>query len=501
LAAANEVEVGGITKSFPGVLALDDVNVRVAAGSCHGLVGENGAGKSTLGKIISGLLRPDAGTILLGGESVRFYSPLDAKRVGIEMVHQELVFCENLSVAENLCLDAPPCHGPFVDGRETLRRAAGWLADIQADVDPTMRLGALPISKQQLVQIAGAVGKGAKVLIFDEPTSSLSLHETQILFDQIRKLLEAGVTCIYVSHRMDEVFELCDTVTVLRDGRVVGTEPIGSLSHDLLVRMMIGRDIEAPSTESGLGPPGDVFLKVEGLSSPGRFRDVSFSVRAGEIVGMAGLVGAGRTEIAEAIFGLDPNARGDVFIAGARLGQRAPAMVMKNGLGLVPEDRKRQGLVLGMNARENISLPTLRDLSRLGWVLSGRERALAERYFRQMQVKAPTTEALAMGLSGGNQQKLVMAKWLAADCDVLILDEPTRGVDVGAKAEIHRLIRDLAADGRAVLAISSELPELLTISTRILVIRNGRIAGELEARGATEEAVMRLMTGVEAQVD
>lgn len=492
------IETRNVTKSFPGVVALSDVSIQVKPGSCHALMGENGAGKSTLGKIICGLIQPDSGEMLLEGRPVHFSGPQQAIKAGVSIVHQELVFCENLSVAENLCLDDLPHKGIFLDRSEMRKRAIKWLEAIEADVNPDQRLGELPISKQQLVQIAGAVGRGAKVLIFDEPTSSLSLKESQVLFDQIRQLLAKGVTCIYVSHRMDEIFELCDTVTVLRDGKVVGTKPVAELDRDSLVRMMIGRDIEVPTVQSEHLDLGAELLKVAHLSSPGKFEDVNFAVRSGEIVGLAGLVGAGRTEIAEALFGLDSLATGEVELKGKPCARRNPAMAMKAGLGLVPEDRKRQGLVLGMNARENISLPVLKQLARIGFVEGKKERELARRFFDRLRVKAPSLDSATIGLSGGNQQKLVIAKWLAANCDVLILDEPTRGVDVGAKAEIHMLIRQLAAEGKAVLVITSELPELLVLATRILAVRNGRISGELPAKGATEEAVMRLMTGVDA---
>ncbi len=493
---ATAIETRAISKSFPGVLALDEVSVRIAKGSCHALVGENGAGKSTLGKIISGLIAPDKGEILLYGQEVRFSGPLQAIQAGVGMVHQELVFCENLSVAENLCLDAPPTRGPFVDHAEMLRRAKKWLGSIQADVDPSAKVGDLPISKQQLVQIAGAVGRGARILIFDEPTSSLSQRETQVLFDQIRQLLSSGVTCVYVSHRMDEIFTLCDKVTVLRDGKVVDTSPIEALDRDSLVRKMIGRAIEVPTAQQSHREPGKVLLQVENFTSAGKFTAVNFSVRAGEILGLAGLVGAGRTEIAEAIFGLDPAVTGSVEINGKQAQRRNPQTCLKMGLGLVPEDRKRQGLILGMNARENISLPTLPELSIAGFVQGSRERSLASQSFVQMRVKAPSIESSTLGLSGGNQQKLVIAKWLAAHCDILLLDEPTRGVDVGAKAEIHELIRKLAQDGKSVLVISSELPELLILSTRIIAIREGSIVGEVPAAHATEEVLMRMMTGL-----
>ncbi|MBX7135541.1 MAG: sugar ABC transporter ATP-binding protein [Fimbriimonadaceae bacterium] len=495
---ATILETRHITKRFPGVVALDEVSVQVETGSCHALMGENGAGKSTLGKIIAGLYQPDSGEIWLDGSLVQFANPLAAMRVGIGMVHQELVFCENLSVAENLCLDSLPASGIFLQRGEMIRRATEWLEALQVQIDPQTPVGDLPIAKQQLIQIAGAVGRGARVIIFDEPTSSLSLFETEMLYGLIRKIRAAGVTCVYVSHRMDEIYELCDTVTVLRDGCLVETRPLAETSRDELVKMMVGRQLEAVDHVAFSPQLGDVALTVEGLSSPDRFENISLSLRRGEILGLAGLVGAGRTEVVEALFGLDPGAVGNVTLLGKEISHPSPSKMLSAGFGLVPEDRKRHGLVLNMNARENISLPTLDRLAQLGWVRMGEERDLAEQYFETLRVKAPNVESGAVGLSGGNQQKLVIAKWLAAHCEVLALDEPTRGVDVGAKAEIHELIRGLALQGKAVIVVSSDLPELLALSTRILVLRNGRIEGEVTREQATEEAVMRLMTGVGA---
>jgi len=492
------IETVDLTKVFPGVVALNKVNIQVQAGTCHALVGENGAGKSTLGKIIGGLYRPDNGQLLVSGKPAQFHGPLQATRAGISIVHQELLFCENLSIAENLCLDEPPRIGPFVDKAEMVRRSRQWLSSMQVDIDPNTLVGALPVSLQQQVQIAGAVGKGAKVLVFDEPTSSLTQREVELLFEQIRKLKQEGVTCIYVSHRLEEIFAICDRVTVLRDGCHVGTEPIENLDRNSIVRMMIGRDIPTP-VHRDRKPEGEPLLQVQGLSSPGKFHDITFEVRAGEILGLAGLVGAGRTEIAQAVFGLDHEAVGTVRIKGKEVKPKSPGQMMKNGVGLVPEDRKRHGLVLMMNARENISLAILDQIQTIGFTRSRAERQIASTFFEAMRVKAPTLDTPSAGLSGGNQQKLVIAKWLAAQCDVLFLDEPTRGVDVGAKAEIHALIRDLAEQGKAVIVISSELPELLSNTDRILALHGGRITGEIESAIATEESLLKMMTGSEAK--
>jgi ABC-type sugar transport system ATPase subunit len=486
------VEVRGITKAYPGVLALHDVSLAVQPGSCHALMGENGAGKSTLGKILAGLIAQDSGEIFLFGKPVKFRSPLEASRAGISIVHQELIAFDNLTVEENLLMEDMPSKGPFVAFGDMRKTATEWLLNVHARVDPSDRFGDLPTSLQQLVLIAGAVARGAKVVIFDEPTSSLSRRESEVLFEQIDRLKAAGVTCIYVSHRMDEIFRLCDHVSVLRDGHHVGTKATSELDRDQLVRMMIGRDID-----SYTGTPaevGEAMLEVENLSSPGRFSDVSFTVRKGEIVGFAGLVGSGRSEIATALFGLDHHSKGAVKVHGVPVTPKAPAQMMGHRVGLVPEDRKRQGLVLMMNARENITLPTLNEEAIAGWVNRKKERAVAASYFQKLRVKAPSTESSTLGLSGGNQQKLVLAKWLAAQCDVLILDEPTRGVDVGAKAEIHTLIREFAREGRAVIVISSELPEILSLSTRILVVAEGRIVGEADPKSATEESLLKMMS-------
>ncbi|MBC8066088.1 MAG: sugar ABC transporter ATP-binding protein [Chlorobia bacterium] len=488
------LELNGITKHYPGVTALDSVDVSIQAGSVHALMGENGAGKSTLGKVICGLIHPDVGVVLLEGQQVTFADPGEAVRAGIGMVHQELLFCENLSVAENLCLGDTPHKGVFVDRSEMVSRAEKALDRIGAKVDPQARLGSLPVAVQQLVQIAGAVAKGANILIFDEPTSSLSHSESERLFGLIDQLKADGVTCIYISHRMNEIFRLCDTITVLRDGRHVATKPADEFDHDSLVAAMIGRDLQVGVC--GHGELGEVALAVQGLQSPGKFRDVSFEVRKGEILGFAGLVGAGRTEVLEAIFGLDKRTTGQVQVHGQQLRLGRPERSTSNRIGMVPEDRKRHGIILGMRIRENETLPLLPRLAKLGFVQRGKERDTAQRYFDRLRIRAPGLESITGGLSGGNQQKVVLAKWLAAECDVLMVDEPTRGVDVGAKSEIYDILREVTASGKAVLMVSSELPELINMADRILVFREGAIVGEVARAGATEEKLIRLMTGI-----
>ena len=490
------VRFENVTKRFPGALALSDVTLEVAAGACHALCGENGAGKSTLGKLLAGIHAPDAGRVVIHGTPVRFGGPRDALAAGVGVVHQELAFCPNLSVAENLCLGALPTRRGFLSVIEMEKRAEAMLAEIGAAVDVRRPLGGLNVAQQQLVQIASAVGGGARILVFDEPTSSLSQVDAERLYDMIGRLKARGVTCIYVSHRMPEIFRLCDAVSVLRDGRHVGTRPIEGLSEGELVRMMIGRPLSEYFPSHLATHPGEELLRVESLSLPGAFHDVSFSLRAGEVVGLAGLVGAGRSEVARAIFGLEPTSRGSVFLQGKPVRIRTPAQAIRLGIGLVPEDRKKEGLVLSESGKHNTSLPILRRLARLAWIRRGEERALAREYFDKLRVRTPSVEAPVAGLSGGNQQKVVLARWLAARSKVLILDEPTRGVDVGAKAEIHALIDQLAAQGHAVLLISSELPEVLSLSGRILVLRAGRLVAEVPREGATQDRLLALMAGL-----
>jgi len=490
------IQIRELSKSFPGVRALDSVSLDIEMGSCHALMGENGAGKSTLGKILSGLYQPDSGTITLDGKPVKFRSPRDATDAGIGMVHQELLFCENLSVAENLNLHLPPSNGPFYNFHEAHRRAITFLETIGADVDPDQTVGGLSVAKQQLVQIAGAIALGARVLIFDEPTSSLSQGEAERLMHLIHDLKAKGVTCIYVSHRLDEVFRICDRVTVLRDGKLVDTKDVKDVDRAALIAMMVGRALDLSATPQQIQEGAKEMLVVKQLRDEPRIKEISFTAHAGEIVGLAGLVGAGRTETLEALFGLDKCEATSITLKGQPYKPQSPADSLKHGLGLIPEDRKRHGLVLMMNARQNISLPILGRLSRVGFLKRQEERSLAKQYFERLRVKAPSIDSGANGLSGGNQQKLVLAKWVAAQCDVLLVDEPTRGVDVGAKAEIHALLREQAAQGKCIVLASSELPELLALCNRILVMREGSIVGEIEGAKADEKTVMRMMAGV-----
>jgi ABC-type sugar transport system ATPase subunit len=492
------LEFSGITKRFPGVLALDGVSFSVERGTCHALIGENGAGKSTLGKILAGVHTADSGELKMAGRIIQPTNPLVARELGIAMVHQELAFCPNLSVAENLCLGDLPRRAGFVNRPELRARARAMLATIGADIDPDTIIGTLSTGREQLVQIAAAVGTGAKVIVMDEPSSSLSANETAELFRLVRELKARGITLIYVSHRIEELFAICDNITVLRDGHHVATESIARTTPQRVVTQMIGRELLIAAPNHLTRPLGDECLRVTALSSPQKFSNINLSVRAGEIVGIAGIVGAGRSEVVEAIFGLDPAASGSLAVKGKSLPLGSLATALAAGVGLVPEDRKRQGLVLGLNCRENTCLAALPALTTFGWVRRAAEQTLAERYSKRLRVKAPSLETITAGLSGGNQQKIALAKWLARSCDVLLIDEPTRGVDVGAKAEIYQLLDELACEGKALLVVSSELPELIGLCRRILVMREGGIAGEVNRGDFSEATLMRLMAGIAA---
>jgi ABC-type sugar transport system ATPase subunit len=493
---APAVRFNDITKRFPGVVALHGVSFEVAQGSCHSVCGENGAGKSTLGKLLAGIDCPDEGTIEIDGHTVRFGSPAEALAAGVAMVHQELASCSNLSVAENLCLGRLPSRWTIVDRDAMHERATELLADIGAAIDPSQPMSSLSVAEQQLVQIASAVGSGARVIVFDEPTSSLSEGEAARLYDLVPRLTARGVTLLYVSHRMPEIFRLSDRLTVLRDGEHVATRSTVLLDERALVQLMIGRHLEQYFPGHLNAAPGAELLAVRDLACHGKFEGISFALRAGEVLGLAGLVGAGRSEIAKALFGLEPNVSGSLRVRGAPARIRSARDAMRLGIGLVPEDRKVEGLVLSMTAIENVTLPVLDRVSSHSWIRRRDERALADSFLGRLRVKIANADAPASGLSGGNQQKLVLARWLAAGSRILMLDEPTRGVDVGAKAELHAWIDQLASEGHAILLISSELPELLHLSTRIIVLRQGRIVGEVPREAATQEGLLRMMAGL-----
>jgi ribose transport system ATP-binding protein len=490
-----------ISKSFPGVRALDGVSFNLRAGEVHALLGENGAGKSTLVKIICGIYKPDAGAIRIKGETVEITGPTHAQALGISSVHQELHLEPYLTVAENIFLGRQPT-GRFgmIDYARMNRDAYALLKRLGADLDPESTVESLSVAQRQIIAIARANSTTARIVIFDEPTSSLTERETNLLFDMIARLRDEGLGIIYISHRMEEIFRLCDRVTVLRDGCYVATKPVGDTDMRDLIDMMIGRDI-SDLFRKAPAQIGDIVLEVRNLSKKGILRDVSFSVRRGEIVGIAGLVGAGRTELARAIFGDLMVDSGEIRVEGQRVpAGHSPRSAILAGIGLVPEDRKEQGLVTGLSVRQNISMPMLKALSSLNVLSLRKEQRLAESYVNRLAIKTPTIEQKATFLSGGNQQRVVIAKWLATQPKLLIVDEPTRGVDVGAKSEIHALLCDLAREGMAIMMISSDLPEVLAMSDRVLVMRKGRIAVDLPAAGATQEAIMHYATGQEASL-
>ncbi len=507
----------GIEKRYPGVMALRGVTFSVAAGACHALMGENGAGKSTLGKILAGLIRADGGYLEMDGVRQRFRSPQEARQARVGIVHQELALCPNLSVAENICLYGLPQRGLAVDRAALLARACQFLNQVGAQCDPQEELAVLSTGQAQLVQIAATLAAGANIIVLDEPTSSLSLAETQHLGQLIAKLREQGATLIYVSHRMEEIFRFCDSATVLRDGAHVATMPLAGVTADELVRLMIGRSVAEYFPAHTSQVAGDEQLCVRGLSSLGKFHNVNFELRAGEVLGVAGLVGSGRSEVAQGIFGMDPAISGEISVDGKPVRIRHPREAIALGIGLVGEDRKRQGLIPEMSCAGNISLSALHCPGNRGFwgrlvhclgcprrlgclrvfdfIRIASEQNFVANYFQRLRIRAASPEVPATTLSGGNQQKLILARCLARGCRVLMLDEPTRGVDVGAKAEIHRLIDELAQAGHAILMISSELPEVLNLSSRVLVMRGGRVAGTLARAEANPEKVMRLMAG------
>jgi ribose transport system ATP-binding protein len=485
-----------MTKSFPGVRALEDVQLDLRPSEVHALVGENGAGKSTLVKILSGVYQADRGAIWLSGAPVQILNPAHAQVLGISPVHQELQLEPYLSVAENIFLGRQPT-GRFgvVDHRRMHREARRLLDSLGVAIDPAAAIESISIAQRQIVAIARAVLSTARVIIFDEPTSALTERETALLFGMITKLRETGIGIIYISHRLEEIFRLCDRVTVLRDGRYIATKSVAETDRLELIGLMIGRDISDLFRKEA-APIRETVLEVRRLSRKGLLHDISFSLRRGEIVGLAGLVGAGRTDLARAIFGDITFDFGEIVVAGKTISRHhSPRRAIAAGIALVPEDRKEQGLVLGLSVRQNISLATLPALSRLAFIGASEEERLARSYIELLTIKTPSIDQKALYLSGGNQQRVVLGKWLATQPKVLIVDEPTRGIDVRAKASIHGLLCDLAKQGVAILMISSDLPEILAMSDRILVMHRGRITGELSAREATQEGVMHYATG------
>ena len=488
--------MSGICKRFPGVIALDDVSFDVARGEIVALVGENGAGKSTLMKVLAGLHHPDTGEIRIDGQVAVMRSPQDAARQGIAVIHQELEIIDNLDVAGNVYLGREPRKAGWLkllDRRSARDRTREHLAKLGAGISPDTRADSLSTAQQQLVAIARALSMQARILVMDEPTSSLTLADTDKLMAVIRDLRADGVAVIYISHRLGEIEALADRVVVLRDGRNAGALTRAEISRDRMVRMMVGREVSSRSRRDDAPVSGGPYLQIEGLRTA-RYpaHPISIDVRRGEILGVAGLVGAGRTELAEALCGVHGRIAGRVVLDGAAITISSPRDAIRHGIYLIPEDRRRVGLITTMGVRENISLPALERYTRFGWIRRSRESDEAQRVARQLQVKTAAIDTVVGTLSGGNQQKVVLARWLSLSPRVIVFDEPTRGIDVGAKAEIYGLMRDLVANGTAVVMISSDMEEILANSDRVAVMHEGRVTGVLDRSACTAESIMGL---------
>ena len=489
------VELGGIAKHFGGVQALRGVDFSLFPGEVHALVGENGAGKSTLVKILAGIHRPDVGVVKVGGEVIELRSPTQAQALGIAVVYQEPMLFPDLDVAENVFMGRHP-RDRFgrVDWKRMYREVDQLLASLDVPLSSHTPVQGLSVAEQQLVEIAKALSLQARVLVLDEPTAALSSHEVEELFAIVKQLRERGVAVLFVSHRLEEVFKIADRLTVFRDGTLIITAPVSEMNTEEIIKHMVGRELSNlfPKGEVEIG---EVVLEVRHLTRPGVFADVSFQLRRGEILGFAGLVGAGRTEVARVLFGIDRAESGEIWLKGKKVHIRSPQHAMDNGIAYVPEDRHQHGLIMNFSIAANITLAILQQVSRLGLVDPRREREIAGEYSRRLRIRSSGVEQLVNALSGGNQQKVVLSKWLATNPSVLILDEPTRGIDVGAKAEVHRIISDLAARGLAIILISSELQEVLAMADQVIVLHEGRVTGTFARSEATQERVMFAATG------
>lgn len=483
-------QMRGITKRYPGVTALEDISVDLRHGEVHALAGENGAGKSTLIKVLAGIIQPDEGELLIDGEPIDFRSPAQALDLGIRVVHQELACADHLSVTENILLGQLPSRFGKVDWRGAHRQAREKLDELGVDVDEKSRLDSLSLGQQQLVEIARALMREARILILDEPSAILGKRDLQILFETIKSLRERGVSIVYISHRLDEIFGLADRVTVLKDGQLVGTWSVDELNTEALVEKMTGRDLVSPEPRD-LERPLPPVLNVSCLARANEFEDVSFVLGEGEIVGIAGMIGAGRSELARAIVGATKPDAGEIRIRGKDVRLTNPRVARRHGIGMLPEDRQAQGLLMNRSIGENIGLASLQSRSRFGVI--GKQQDLDEvtQLATEVDLRYSRIDQLLRNLSGGNQQKVLLARWLAAKSDILILDEPTRGVDVGGKSEIYRLMRSLSEEGVSILMISSEIEEIVSLSDRVLVMRQGRMVAEFEGEAINEQQILR----------
>ena len=494
---SNEVilTMEGIDKSFPGVHALDHVNLEVRKGEVHALMGENGAGKSTLMKVLTGIYTKDSGTITYEGKEVEFHGPKEAQEAGIVIVHQELNMMNHLTVAQNIFIGREFMKGTIIDDAKMNAESRKLFDQLGINIDPTEKMGNLTVGKQQMCEIAKAISHKAKVIIFDEPSAALTEAEIEELFKIIRDLRDQQLGIIYISHRMDEIKVITDRVTVMRDGGYVGTLITKDCTKDDIINMMVGRVIyEDPKTKSMVAPDAPVVLKVEHLNAGKMVQDVSFELHKGEILGFSGLMGAGRTETARALFGADPKESGDIYVNGKKVDIRSPKDAVALGIGYLSEDRKRYGIVVDKSVAENSTMAHLKNFVKGLFIDKRKEEDATQDYIKRLNTKTPSTDQLVVNLSGGNQQKVVLAKWLVKDCDILIFDEPTRGIDVGAKSEIYHLMNELVAQGKSIIMISSEMTEILRMSDRIVVMCEGKKTAEIDIADATQESIMHAAT-------
>lgn len=490
----NILEIKNVTKRYPGVIALNDVSITIREGEIHALVGENGAGKSTLIKTITGAITPDEGKLVYQGEEYKELNPILSSKIGIEAIYQEFNLAPALSVEENIYLGHKVNQGIFIDKKELAKRTLEILKSLNADIDPTTKVRDLTVAYMQLVEISKALAKNVKLLIMDEPTAPLTDNEVEILFKLVKQLKKDGVSIIYISHRLDEIFELSDRVTVMRDGQVIKTVNTCDTDKNQLIFDMVGRELT--ETYPARNPKyGDTLLEVKNVSGPAN-EETTFSIKAGEIVGLAGLVGAGRTEMARLIIGADKKFGGEIFVSGKQVKIHSPKDAIENGIAYVSEDRKNQGVLLKKSIKWNITLPILRRISNLGFIDTKKENECVNNYKDALRIKTPSLNQLVGNLSGGNQQKVAVAKWLASESKILILDEPTRGIDVGAKQEIYELINKLTQEGLGILMISSEMEEIMGMSDRMLVMAEGKIVGELQKEEFAQDKILRYASNI-----
>lgn len=492
------LQMNNICKAFSGVKALKGVSIQIKQGEVHALMGENGAGKSTLMKILTGIYQPDDGEILLKGKKVRFAEPLDAINAGISIVHQELNSILHMTIAENIFIGREPCKGFGIVDRHEMRKKTIELFDlVEMQIDPDRKMHELSVAEMQMVEIVKALSYNAEIIVMDEPTSAITDREVEKLFSIIRKLTAQGKAIIYISHKMDEIYTICDTITVMRDGAYIDTKPAKELDQKQLIAMMVGRNLEDMYLKEPT-PIGERLLEVKNVTIAGKCKEINFHVKKGEILGIAGLMGAGRTELVEAIFGARRIDSGEIYIKDQKVQINSPGRAIAHRISLVPEDRKLFGLNLNFSVKENVTLASLQKYVRFGQVIKFKdERDVTDQQMKYLHIKAESRNTMVDTLSGGNQQKVVLAKWMLCDPDLLILDEPTRGIDVGAKSEIYKIINQLAHEGKAIIMVSSEMPELIGMSDRIIVLHEGTVTGEFNREEFNQESIMMCATGLD----